>query len=261
MKSKAFITLLVWLSLSCCLAMPGYAQDSADAATIEPPKYYQVELIVFRHLDQSATTGEIPSMPEAEISDFLEQDLARLQGVDPLTEPPVPEEVAKDEPVATAAAATNRTIVKPILAAADQDNLRLSATAATIERLTAYQLVSYLSWGQTAVDVSVAAPMDLAELGADPDLLSGSIELHQRRYLHLALDITLEGSAGARNGNASYEDSFQIFSRSDALPALKDSRRIRLQSANYFDQPQFGVIAMVSRLAAPAEEAEAMARQ
>ena len=41
--------------------------------------------------------------------------------------------------------------------------------------------------------------------------------------------------------------------RPQCSPALKDSRRIRLEQLNYFDQPQFGVLAIISRFEMPEE--------
>ncbi|NOR18793.1 MAG: hypothetical protein GQ538_01725, partial [Xanthomonadales bacterium] len=52
------------------------AQEAEDA---EKPPVYQVELLIFQHMDQTQTTSEILRMPETEIADILEQDLPRLE--------------------------------------------------------------------------------------------------------------------------------------------------------------------------------------
>jgi hypothetical protein len=58
---------------------------STHLAAQDAPAYYQVEIIVLKHLDQSRTTREIPRVAEQEMADILDQDLARLEGS---TQPP-----------------------------------------------------------------------------------------------------------------------------------------------------------------------------
>ena len=228
--------------------MAQVTNKTADEATeIEPPQYYQVELIIFRHLDQAATTAEIPRMPEPEMTDILEQDLARLAGPPSLTQTApspaldvievtdIPDEAvdSEEEP------ATEWIPANP-------DGLLLAGMVSKIERIPAYELLSYLNWAQVAPDVTVAQAMDLEEIGADIGLLTGSVELHERRYLHLSLEVLLTDPATAPDSSL-----LGPFSGPVTLPALKDSRRIRLEDVQYFDQPQFGVIAVVSRLKVP----------
>ena len=230
----------------CLSTLPAaFAQDSsAGDSEAEPPQYYQVELIVFRHLDQSRTTGEIPRMPEPEMADLLDQDLARLQeeseSVIVLTDSTVAEPDS------------NEAEEEPAFIPARAEMLLLADTAERLAKLQVYEVVSYITWGQTAPDVTVAESLELTALGADPERLSGTIELHQRRYLHLALEIALDdGGAGSSISG----DSQFIPRGAAAVPAIKDSRRIRLEEIQYFDQPEFGVLAVVSRM--PANEAPA----
>ncbi len=227
------------IALFLFAGLPAAAQLIEETAEPEPPQYYQVELIVFRHLDQTGTTAEIPRLPESEMTDFLEQDLARLSGQLPLidiTEPAVIE-VAEipDESIATAAQspANEWLPVAP-------EGLLLTDMVSAINRIPAYELVVYMNWAQIAQDVTVAKALDIEEIGADPTILTGSVELHERRYLHLILEIMLMDT-----------NLLGAFSNAEALPALKGSRRIRLEKVHYFDQPQFGVIAVVSRLKLP----------
>jgi hypothetical protein len=226
-------------SLILLAGTPASAQLSEPAAEPEPPQLYQVELIVFRHLDQTATTAEISRLPEPEMTEFLEQDLARLSGQLPVTDtlespvvavPEVPEETA----------ATDLEVEASEWQPVAPEGLLLTKMVSAIKRIPAYELVAYMNWAQTAADVTVAKAMDIKEVAADPSLLSGSIELHERRYLHLALEVTLTDPA-----------LLEVFGSSEAFPVLKDSRRIRLEKVQYFDQPQFGVIAVVSRLKLP----------
>lgn len=226
------------LPLALLLAAPlTSAQDAADDAP-EAPQYYQVEVLVFQHLDQSRNTPEIPRLPEPELAEKLEQDLARL-GDEQIS-------IAPEADSTTADDAEVNDHDSPWFPVANT-NLMLNDTVARLERLDAYDVIAYTGWGQQAPDVTLAEAVDLAELGIDPDLVNGSIELYQRRYLHLAVDVALAG-----DGDSLSSDN--LFESGPAAPAIKDSRRIRLEELQYFDQPQFGVIAVVSRIEAGREE-------
>ena len=98
--------------------------------------------------------------------------------------------------------------------------------------------MSHVGWLQTAPDVAVAEDISLLDLGISPDQAIGSIKLLKRRYLHLAVDVALAGNS---------RDAFNVFSAPKAAPAINESRRMRLENLVYFDQPQFGIIAMVAR--------------
>ncbi len=229
-----------------------------DSEEPPPPQYYQVELIVFRHLDQSGTTSEIPRMPEPEMTDFLEQDLARLAG----EQPPNQTQAESDGASASVEGETSDEPTDEFIEEAlhawlpvDSNNLLLANAATTIDELAAYELLVYLNWAQTAEDVTVAEALDLHDLGADAAVLTGKVELHQRRYLHLMLEVALTSPDSATDTGL-FGDTFQMFASHAALPAIKDSRRIRLNRLHYFDQPQLGVIATVSRLVIPEDEPE-----
>jgi hypothetical protein len=230
------------IAVTLFVSPPVLAQVIEAAAEEEPPQYYQVELIVFRHLDQTATTAEIPRLPEPEMTDFLEQDLARLSGQMPLTDITDAPAVELAEPPDEARPQDAEDQSNEWLPVAPE-GLLLTDMVSAIDRIPAYELVTYMNWAQVAPDVTVAKALDIEEIGADPSILTGSVELHERRYLHLALEVTLTDPK-----------LLGVFGGSEALPALQDSRRIRLEKVQYFDQPQFGVIAVVSRLKLPEAE-------
>lgn len=203
-----------------------------------PLDYYQVELVFFRHMDQSVTTPEIPRMPEPELTDQLEQDLARLA-------------TENDSIEALSDVAQDSGVDGPRWFPVNKQHLLLTDTVERINRIDAYELLSYVSWGQEAPDVTVAQSLNLTALGIDAELLNGTTELHQRRYLHLALDIALTDRGAATS-------SARLFDSKSPGPAIKDSRRIRLEKLQYFDQPDFGVLAIVSRIDAEREELRAL---
>jgi hypothetical protein len=211
-------------------------EPESDAA--EPVRYYQVELLIFRNLDQSGNTAEIPQIPEPELTEQLDTDLARLTD-----EPQSIESPLSDNPEDTAETQEWFEV--------DPESLLLAGTARSIRQLQAYELISYLSWGQTAPDVTTATPIRLADLGVDNSVLNGEVELYQRRYLHLALDVALvEGESIA----VATDSELQLPAGVAPPPAIRDSRRIRLEKLQYFDQPKFGVIAVVSRFETEASD-------
>jgi hypothetical protein len=217
-KAKSIVSLLGALLLMNSSIAVAQEAEAAD----ELPRY-QVELLVFRNLDQSTTTTEIPRMPEAEIADILDQDLLSAE----------PAAIATSPTDAEAAEAISE---DQYWIEAAPEQYRLADVASRLERLQAYDLLLHLGWQQAAPDVSEAPELDFALLGVDPALVSGTAKLFSRRYLHLALDVELDDGAGLQT-----------------YPAINDSRRIRLEELHYFDQPQLGIIAMVSRVEEPPE--------
>jgi hypothetical protein len=211
--------------LAVATVMPCAIAQETDA--IEKPQVYQVELIVFRHADQSRTTGEIPRTPEPEMADILEQDLPRL-GV---TESPDGSYEMQAEQI-------------PFWYLLNRDDLMLNDVSQRLESLGAYTVLSHTGWLQSAPDVAEAEDIALLDLGIGPEQAIGSVKLLKRRYLHLAVDVSLAGSG---------RDVFNVFSTPETAPAINESRRMRLEKLVYFDQPQFGIIAMVARSEAELE--------
>lgn len=212
----------LWITFAACLTLqPGFAQD--EAAEGDQESLYQVELLIFRHLDQSRTTSEIPQSVTAEITELLDQQLPRLSAGDNFAS-------GTDQD----AAATEEQVWRPV-----RGERFMAADAQRLERLQAYGLISHLAWIQPAPDVSVAIELDANSLGAAAEV-SGHVKLYRKRYLHLAVDLALVESAVVQS---------PLFARAEAAPpAIVDSRRVRLGRTVYFDQPDFGVLAVINRL-------------
>jgi hypothetical protein len=161
---------------------PAFAQDQDE----EAQSRYLVELVIFRHLDQSKNTPEI-RRPENQVMS------------DPATG------ISFD--------------------AAPGEVRQLNGTASSIRNLQAYQLISHLAWIQTA-DVADTAPLaDLGAMGLSPATALGSAKLYERRFLHLDVELELQATGATINS----------------------SRRIRLNQYYYLDNPDFGVLALVTR--------------
>ncbi len=219
---------LLWLA-AFLISVPAAGQVADDDSEAEAGPVYQVEVLVFRNMDQSRTTAEISRLVEPELEDVLDQQLARLTVVDPALAPSgdETEELAFWEPAA-------------------RDKLIMQADAERLRELPAYQLIGHFAWVQAADDVAVAREIATTDLDQMADL-SGSFKLYRKRYLHLAVDLTL-GSANDGAQDRSRGSFAQFLPVQQANPAIVDSRRMRLGRTVYFDQPEFGVLATIRQL-------------
>ncbi len=216
----------VALMASVLTLSQGLAQDDAASEDEEAPELFQVEVVVFRHADQTRNTPEISRLVEPEIDELLDQQLARLNA-------PEPSELLLAE------ADPTESFWRP----ANADELIMTNDAERLQKLDAYELISHLAWIQPAADVAVAEAIATTELDPKPEL-SGTVKLYRKRYLHLAVDLTL-GAAGSSATGGGFSQFLPV---DQVRPAIVDSRRMRLGRAVYFDQPEFGVLATVSRL-------------
>jgi hypothetical protein len=229
---------LIGMGIALLAALPATGRAQTQG---EQPQVYQVELLIFRHTDQTRTTGEIPRAPEPEILDVLEQDLPKM-GDGSLNS-------AQMSPAELAARGLSQEQAPPGWIVLNNESLLLNNIANRLENLSAYDLVEHLGWVQIAPDVAAAEQIDLADLGLPDYLATGQVNLFQRRYLHLAINIALANTDARTTGsdNGLFADTLKPFRGPVALPAINESRRIRLEELVYFDQPQFGVLAMVAR--------------
>jgi hypothetical protein len=136
------------------------AQEQASAT--EPTRgLYQVEIIVFRHLDQRGTTPEVP--PPLAGAPSTSEPAGNLQPI-----PPAP---------------------WPALAPAD---LRLSGIAARLRQSSGYELLYHGGWAQPVENQRRALP---AALPADANRagVQGSITLYRERFAHALIDIRMIG--------------------------------------------------------------------
>jgi hypothetical protein len=221
---KAVQLLLLAVTLS---SLQAAAQTVSDEAEAEPGPVYQVEVLVFRHVDQSRNTAEISRL----IEDVLDEQLARLTAADPAL-------------TASADVAANR----PFWELANRDQRVMRNDAERLQRLPAYDLIGHFAWIQAADDITVAREVATIDLDPAADV-SGTFKLYRKRYLHLAVDLMLGANAKGRQRGDSGNGGFnQLLPVKQANPAIVDSRRMRLERVVYFDQPEFGVLAIVKQL-------------
>ena len=214
MTSKTICVALLAALYLCAGVSTSLAEGAVDGGG---ETIYGVEIIVFRNADQSRTTPEIARPARPDIAAMLEEDLPTL-GV--------------------SSSAAEQALQE--ITVLNSSQLALAGVRQRLDSLGAYQVLAHRAWLQSAPDVSVDSAVSLAQLGIDPVVLTGDIRLYQRRYLHLSVDIALGGSSAMQARAAE--------KREDAISA---SRRVRLEDLIYFDHPQFGVIARVSRPESP----------
>ena len=100
----------------------------------------------------------------------------------------------------------------------------------------AFAPVAHVAWTQTASAWGTRAGFPLQKLGVDVQGLSGTVSLERGQYLHLGLALSYVMSAPPAGLGAGPGTTF----------SLSENRRVRFYERNYYDNPAFGVIALVS---------------
>ncbi len=138
--------------LAALLALLAPAAGAAGSSSA--PAATEVEIVIFRHLDQRGNSPEVPPMP---------------------TQP------GGAAPTPTAPAGVR------MLAPA---SLRLADVVARLRRASAYQVLYHGGWSQPVESQQQATPSPLPA-DAQQAGLSGTITLYRERYLHALVDISL----------------------------------------------------------------------
>lgn len=167
---------------------------------------YDVELVIFRNLSSNATPEEWNT----------EKGLAPQQ----LTVPDDESSAAAPAPAAPPRATSAETF--PALPAA---RFKLTAIDESLKRSRHYQSLGHFGWTQPGFPRSEAHYMSV-DSQVNP-LLTGRVALSRGRYLHLTLDLVLQGPDGERF-------------------LLQHTRRMRSNERHYIDHPKFGVVALIT---------------
>ena len=273
-KSLKVIASLAALML---VSMQSYAQNSQSEASILPPRY-EVELIIFRHLDQSRNTPEIPAAASMIQDSPFELQLAETgpgqdarSASDTLPEGRARATAEDDGFGSQPTRRRSRQVVSflllsprpewPDFIAFDKKSYSLNGVYNRIIRLDAYQPLVHLGWIQAAKSTAEAKPFHIESEPDAPLEVSGTITLYKERYLHLALDLSLETAPSDEISEPAAEiPPERVFGLNFSAPQddrsvtvnethkLQQSRRIRVSNTHYFDHPLFGVIATVSAI-------------
>jgi len=99
-----------------------------------------------------------------------------------------------------------------------------------------YVPVAHAAWSQTPSSWGTRAGFTLQRLGINVPGLSGTVYLERGQYLHLGMSLSYAHPSPPEGLRAAPGTAFTI----------NESRRIKFYERNYFDNPAFGVIALVT---------------
>lgn len=105
----------------------------------------------------------------------------------------------------------------------------------------AYLPVAHAAWSQTASGWGTRAGFPLNRLGIEVPGLSGTVYLEHGQFLHLGMSLNWAMESPPDGLGAGPGTSF----------TLNETRRVRYYERNYYDQPAFGVIALVTPAQGP----------
>ena len=195
-------------ALLCAAAAYAVAVGAQDVPPDASP-LYDVELIVFRNL-QAHGSQEVAAPPATDPA----ADPAAVTTVVPDVEP------REIEPAAAPPLPEFVTELPP-------ERHALDNIEGALKRSAGYRPLAHVGWSQPGSPRGGAPTVPLSELLAGTGL-DGTARLSVGRYLHLDLNLEYRG-----------DDGF--------VRTLTQSRRMRSGERHYFDDPLFGVIAVVTR--------------
>jgi hypothetical protein len=225
------------------------AQDTAETEPREVPSY-TVEVIVFEYAEEVAVGTEqflprqpLPAPGETTADEFVFAD-ARQAASGQAAEP-------EDD-----AGAWD---VEPEFLRLSESEFTMTDIASRLERLDVYRPIMHFGWTQVTRPDEKPRPIELRELAEPADGLDGSFQLYLSRYLHLVVDLSIEGSSDPVEATA-FDDAAAV-SRDDGAAPLYDAagryparfrivedRIFKSDDLRYFDHPKFGVLAKITRV-------------
>ncbi len=233
----------IGLGLALVLLLLQVAHAASDDGQPESPQLYAVEIIVFEHLDQSRNTPEQAPLPQpgagepetsvSEVTESAPQKAAPAGAFDTDIDETVPVESSSIDTDAS----TARAQFMPLGSA----EYRMNDVLTRLKRLNAYRPILHVGWIQPAWSREDARPKEIPRQPATG--LSGKVILFKERFLHLVVDMKLGEVQDSRAGRPP----------DPATTVINESRRLRSDKPQYFDNPRFGVLAKVWKL--PQQEA------
>ncbi|MEM7282177.1 MAG: CsiV family protein, partial [Pseudomonadota bacterium] len=118
---------------------------------------------------------------------------------------------------------------------APETHFQLNDAVERLERASNYDLIAHLAWIQPGFGRDDAMAQAIQTDEEAFQALSGTATLSVSNYLHLDMDLILDG------------DDLSEYQ-------LREKRKMRRDEAHYFDHPHLGIIAVVRRLEEIEEE-------
>lgn len=219
------------LLLTTMLALPLVAipQDELLDEEEVPIKYYTVELIVFTY-EENVGVGTEVFPPEEFVAE--------------------PEEL--EEIVVVDAQRRHPDAVGLTPELLSEEDFTLFNVAERLELLDAYQPVMHVGWTQAGFPLQDVDALQLADFGEVPPGLNGSFTLYLARYLHLVVDLTMDGSPEKIVVEFDEEPAYSLTDITSPVGPvyyrIQEDRIVKNGEIRYFDHPKFGVVAKVTRV-------------
>lgn len=126
----------------------------------------------------------------------------------------------------------------------DRGQFRLTAERDSLARSSQYRPLAHLAWREAVPGRAQAVAFELPVDKSGDSYVDGTVRIAVERYLHLELDLQLHNASLRQPAEGDFEyDTPEI--------RLTERRRMRSKEAHYFDNPRFGVIALVTPYQTP----------
>jgi len=192
------------------LLLAGLLFSSSAIAASEKIPVYEVEILVFKNMQIEDQGSEL-----------------WLQDIDPNNQPDV--DNASPAGGGVPAESEIRKISDKLLASGD------------------YTIISHKRWIQDAIPKTEAK---LIRIANGEEKLDGTVLFYKGRFLHVNLNLVLteELRAAENGGDNKGMDGNTSFGNTANYFIIKENRRVRSATLNYFDHPRFGVIVQVNQV-------------
>ena len=135
--------------------------------------------------------------------------------------------------------------------------------------LDAYRPVLWAGWTQVILSEEETPTIRLRRLGNLPLTFEGSVKLYLSRFLHLVVDVAMDGepvvpvetfpAVSTRRYGRRFRDDYDYpFTSTAPTPEVHyqiiENRIVKNEDIRYFDHPKFGIVAKVTRYEAPDED-------
>jgi hypothetical protein len=207
---------------TCTLALL-LAALGAMSAFADEPRQYDIELLIFRHL--------------------VENDAGEIWP---------PDQSAWYEKAGESSPAGDDTALN--VTWLPESSYHLKAERNALAGSAGFRPLAYLAWRQPVLGRDQARPLQIPLSGRPVGgYVDGQVKVAVERYLHLYLDLQLHLPGGSgRNEGSDGSAAGPVAIR------LTEQRRMRSNELHYFDNPRFGVIALITPYTPPPAPAAIM---
>ncbi len=188
---------------------------------VDPPRQFDIELLVFENL----VPGDNGEIWPVDYSEWFE-------------------EFADEESPRSTDAEQRQWL--------SGQQLQMTAKYNAMRRSSGYRPLTHIAWRQAVLDRQTAKAFDIPTETTRGSYVDGTARIAVERYLHLYLDLQFH-TASQLTGDL--EDSLEF-----DLPEIRlsEHRRMRSKEVHYFDNPRFGVIALITPYVPPEPVEEAL---